>query len=80
VILPIPFLEDVKSTRISGFMDAGTVANSASGLSEELRASVGVSAKWISPVGPLSFSWAQPLKEKAGDDLESFQFRLGQMF
>jgi len=49
-------------------------------LSEELRASVGVSAKWISPVGPLSFSWAQPLKEKAGDDLESFQFRLGQMF
>ena len=80
VILPIPFLEDVKSTRISGFVDAGTVANSASGLSEELRASVGVSAKWISPVGPLSFSWAQPLKEKAGDDLESFQFRLGQMF
>jgi len=80
VILPIPFLEDVKSTRISGFMDLGTVANSTSGLSDELRASTGVTAKWISPVGPLTFSWAKPLKKKTGDDLESFQFRLGQMF
>lgn len=80
VILPIPFLEDVKSTRISGFFDMGTVANTASGLGDELRASTGVTAKWISPVGPLTFSWAKPLKKKTGDDLESFQFRLGQMF
>ncbi len=80
VILPVPFLEEVKSTRVSGFVDAGTVANTTGDLSEQLRASAGVSAKWISPVGPLSFSWAVPLKDKSGDNLETFQFRLGQMF
>ena len=80
VILPIPFLEEVKSTRVSGFVDAGTVANTSSQLTDELRASVGISAKWVSPVGPLSFSWATPLQDKSGDDLEAFQFRLGQMF
>ena len=80
VILPIPFLEDVKSTRVSGFVDAGTVADTASGLGDYLNASVGISAKWISPVGPLSFSWAKPLKEQSDADLEPFQFRLGQMF
>ncbi|MBL6967506.1 MAG: BamA/TamA family outer membrane protein, partial [Desulfobacteraceae bacterium] len=40
----------------------------------------GVTAKWLSPVGPMTFSWAKPLRKKSGDDLESFQFRLGQMF
>ena len=82
IILPIPFLEDVKSTRVSGFVDAGTVSNTEEfgDAVDYARASAGVSAKWISPVGPLSFSWATPLKKKSGDDLESFQFRLGQMF
>jgi len=80
VILPVPFLEDVKSTRVSGFVDLGTVAKKASDLSGELRASAGVTAKWLSPVGPMTFSWAKPLRKKSGDDLESFQFRLGQMF
>jgi len=70
----------VKSTRVSGFVDAGTVADTASGLGDYLNASVGISAKWISPVGPLSFSWAKPLKEQSDADLEPFQFRLGQMF
>ncbi|MBT7309054.1 MAG: outer membrane protein assembly factor BamA [Gammaproteobacteria bacterium] len=80
IILPVPFLEDVKLTRISGFVDMGSVADSTSDLSGYLRASAGLSAKWLSPIGPLSFSWAKPLKEKSGDDLEAFQFRLGQMF
>jgi outer membrane protein insertion porin family len=80
VILPIPLLESVKSTRISGFVDMGTVANNTSGLSDQLRASAGVTAKWLSPVGPLTFSWAKPLKKKSADKLEAFQFRMGQMF
>jgi len=82
VILPIPLLESVKSTRISGFVDMGTVANNTSGLSDQLRASAGVTAKWLSPVGPLTFSWAKPLKKKSADTpkLEAFQFRMGQMF
>ncbi len=80
LILPVPYLEELKSTRVSGFVDVGTVAKKASDLGSELRASVGVTAKWLSPVGPLSFSWATPLKEESGDDLESFQFMMGKMF
>jgi len=82
VILPVPFLEDLKSTRVSGFVDLGTVSNSEelSDAVDYARESVGVSAKWVSPVGPMSFSWGWPLIEEDGDDLEAFQFRLGQMF
>ncbi len=80
MILPIPFMEDFKSTRISGFIDVGTVANSVGEFGEEARSSVGLSAKWVSPVGPMSFSYGIPLNDKSGDDLEAFQFRLGQMF
>lgn len=80
VILPVPFLEDLKSTRVSGFIDMGSVANSVGDLGSEMRSSIGVTAKWLSPVGPLSFSWATPLKKESGDDLESFQFMMGKMF
>mgnify|MGYP002725442233 CR=1 FL=1 len=80
VILPVPFLKDVESTRVSGFVDMGTVANNGGELGDKLRASAGVTAKWFSPVGPLTFSWAIPLREKSEDDLEPFQFSMGQMF
>jgi len=80
VILPIPLLEGIKSTRVSGFVDIGAVSKAAGDLSSDLRASAGISAKWFSPVGPMSFSWAKPVKTSAGDDIKSFQFTLGNMF
>ncbi|MBK1725535.1 outer membrane protein assembly factor BamA [Halorhodospira neutriphila] len=46
----------------------------------ELRVAAGVSLIWMSPVGPLTFSLAEPLNETARDQTETFQFSLGAQF
>jgi outer membrane protein insertion porin family len=38
--------------------------------------SAGLSALWLSPVGPLSISVAQAFNDQAGDDTQFFQFNL----
>jgi outer membrane protein insertion porin family len=39
-----------------------------------------VAVLWVSPLGPLKFSLAQPLVSKTGDQEEVFQFTLGNTF
>jgi len=39
-----------------------------------------VSATWLSPFGPLTFSLAQPFNDKGADETEVFQFQLGTTF
>ncbi|MCF0254301.1 MAG: BamA/TamA family outer membrane protein, partial [Duodenibacillus sp.] len=46
----------------------------------DLRASWGVGVAWISPLGPLKFSLAFPIKKKKGDDMQKFQFQIGTGF
>ena len=43
-------------------------------------AAAGVSVTWMSPVGPLSFSFARPVKEQEGDDSQVFSFDIGGRF
>jgi outer membrane protein insertion porin family len=70
-----------KSFRMAWFVDAGQVYARGQKLDlGELRYSTGLSAAWLSPIGPLKFSYGVPLNEKDGDETESFQFQLGSTF
>jgi outer membrane protein insertion porin family len=46
----------------------------------KLRYSTGLAAAWISPMGPLKFSYGYPLNSESGDKIERFQFQLGTTF
>jgi outer membrane protein insertion porin family len=84
----IPSME--KSIRLGWFFDAGQVwakSNSSQinldprqNIDDGLRYSTGLSFAWISPMGPLKFSYAYPINDKPGDKTESFQFQLGTNF
>ena len=53
---------------------------------DDLRASVGIGVQWLAPLGLFRFSYAFPLNEYLGndryygDELERFQFSIGQAF
>lgn len=73
--------EDNKSFRMGAFVDLGNVFESYDAFATgEIRYSGGVSATWLSPIGPLTFSLAKALNDKPGDETEFFQFSLGATF
>ncbi len=78
LLFPFPGLQKDKSVRLSWFVDAGTVGESYD--FKELRYSTGLAFNWYSPVGPLKLSFAKPLNEKPGDELQRVQFSLGTIF
>ena len=73
-----PKLFDSPAARVSAFLDFGNVYNGYKNFSaSELRASAGVALLWRSPMGPLSISYALPLRKKDGDQIERLQFNFG---
>lgn len=50
------------------------------GVGDLMRYSAGIALTWISPMGPLKVSIAEPLNEKESDNLQRFQFMFGQQF
>ena len=91
-IFPIPFMEKPPSSlRLSAFLDIGNVfldgvptfdaAEDETGFQiDQLRSSVGLSLVWVSPIGPLRFSYARTINDVPGDDLRAFQFSIGSFF
>ena len=81
LIAPFPGTGNDRTLRLFGFVDAGNVfgENQPYRLNE-LRSSYGLGLTWISPVGPLRFALASPLRKKVGDRIERFQFQIGTSF
>ncbi len=81
VVSPVSFIGDSESIRMSVFIDAGGISESATNFSnDDFRASVGVGFVWLTPVGPLGMYAAKPLIKKIGDKTKTFQFTLGTSF
>jgi len=84
-IFPMPFVKDSRSFRTMFFVDAGNVFDTHRkdeyGFElSEMRMSAGIALSWITGIGPLSFSLSKAINDKPGDDVQSFQFSLGQPF
>lgn len=81
LIFPVPFAQDIKSFRMSAFVDAGNVFEDYDAFkTKDIRTSAGLGAIWLSPVGPLTFSLATALNDQPGDRTETFQFNIGAGF
>ena len=81
LIAPFPGIGNDRTLRLFGFVDVGNVfAENSPYKINELRASYGVGFSWISPVGPLRFALAHPIRKKPGDRIERFQFQIGTSF
>jgi len=62
---------------LSGFIDYGAIGENRLNIT---RSSYGVSINWVTPMGPISFIWSWPIKSKKTDDLQKFEFTLGNSF
>jgi outer membrane protein insertion porin family len=78
LLFPVPGLSTEKSVRMGAFLDGGMVNDSFD--TNEMRYSVGLTVSWVSPIGPLKVSFAQPLNDKPGDEVQQFQFTFGTAF
>lgn len=70
-----------KSMRLSGFIDGGAVygPTDIQG-SMGMRYSAGLAFTWLSPMGPLKFSYGLALNKQPIDKIQKLQFTLGSMF
>ncbi len=46
----------------------------------KIRSSIGLGIDWLTPIGPLNFTFAQPLTKESTDKTETFRFNLGTTF
>ena len=80
----LPIFESLETIDFSIFYDAANVwgvdYNSDLNDSSAVRSSVGLGIDWYTPIGPLSFSFTQPITKKSTDKTETFRFNLGTTF
>ncbi len=77
-------LPEATKTDVGLFMDLGNVwgvdYDASIDDSSKLRASTGVAASWMSPIGPMTFILSTNLQKHSTDETESFNFNLGTTF
>lgn len=81
LILPLPFTKESNTFRVTSFLDTGNVYGPKEDFDfDTLRYSTGIAAIWLSPVGPLTMSFAKPVKSRRGDLTDGFQLTFGTSF
>jgi outer membrane protein insertion porin family len=63
--------------RLFTFADGG---NAFQDINLSLRYSYGVGLSWISPLGPLKFSYGIPINAQPNDNIQRLQFQVGTAF
>ena len=80
--LPVIF-QNVQNLDVVMFADAANIwgVDYDSSLDNSgIRSSVGLGLDWLTPVGPLTFSFAHPITKESTDIEETFRFNIGTTF
>ncbi len=78
---PFPGAGNDKTLRLFGFVDAGYAFRDSENVDlNKLRSSYGVGLSWISPMGPLRFSYGIPINQRPEDKIQKLQFQIGTSF
>ena len=76
--IPVPGSGTEKTLRMFTFVDGGNVYGQ--NINLVLRYSYGLGISWISPLGPLKFSYGIPIKSLPTDNIQRLQFQVGTAF
>ena len=78
------FFAELEEVDFKLFYDMGTVwgvdYDDSINDNNTIRSATGLAIDWFTPIGPLNFSFAQPITKKASDKTESFRFNIGTSF
>ena len=78
---PFPGAGNDKTLRLYAFTDIGTAFGEHEAISAQaMRVSAGVGLSWISPMGPLRFSYGVPVRKQSTDKIQNLQFQIGTSF
>ena len=78
---PFPGAGNDKTLRLYAFTDIGSAFGENEAVTASaLRASAGIGLSWISPMGPLRFSYAVPVRKQSTDKIQNLQFQIGTSF
>ena len=77
-------LPSFENTDFSLFFDAANIwgvdYDSTIKDNKKIRSSTGIAMDVLTPIGPLSFSWAAPITKASTDETETFRFNIGTTF
>jgi outer membrane protein insertion porin family len=76
--IPVPGSGVDKTLRTFTFIDGGNAFGE--NINLVLRYSYGLGLSWISPLGPLKFSYGIPYKSQPTDNIQRLQFQIGTAF
>ena len=78
---PFPGAGNDKTLRMYAFTDVGSAFGENDPITaKDLRVSAGIGLSWISPMGPLRFSYGVPIRKQTTDKIQNLQFQIGTSF